>query len=121
MVCSGMAVGLGDEDPYDYVMRRSDQISVTINPCCGTGIDTDIQDDALFADLNAYANSLSFGDVSISKSLASLIPSPFHPLPISVVPNPISNSTVDESRTCMTDDDFGADNTIEVDAPDVEF
>lgn len=69
MICSGMDVGLGDEDPYDYVMRRSDQIEVTINPCCGIGMNYDVIDDAVFADLNAYANSLTFGDVSTSKIL----------------------------------------------------
>ena len=72
MICSGMAEGLGDEDPYDYVMRRSDQIEVRINPCCGTGVDHDLLDDMFIADLNAYANTLSFGDISIRKSGARL-------------------------------------------------
>ena len=59
MVCSGLSMGV-DEDPYDYVMRRSAEIVVTINPTCA-GPDPRVEEEALIADMKAYADSLSFG------------------------------------------------------------
>jgi hypothetical protein len=61
MVCSGLSLGV-DEDPYDFVMRRSAEIVVTITPTCA-GPDPRIEEEAFIADMKAYADSLSFGEM----------------------------------------------------------
>ena len=58
MVCSGVGM---DEDPYDYVIRKSAEMEMTVQPSYfGT---TNSNDDELDANLLSFANSLTFGDI----------------------------------------------------------
>ena len=58
MLCSGVSL---DEDPYDYVIRKSAEMEMTVQPSGMGSIIT--PDDELDANLLLFANSLSFGDI----------------------------------------------------------